>query len=300
MSVFNEKVIVYNNNRDSESFHLSAIGILLPDKNYVVAREGAGSENSIIEYIVEGVGYIEINGITSRVKKGDCYCIRAGTPHRYYSDEVNPYTKLWLSLSGSYTDEWLNMYGITLSPFIRRLDITDEWQTIRSCIEGNPEKLREDIVFATHSIIYRLGNAPTEYSSASAAVYGEAQVKDRRRLMLDAKKYIEKSATQFFSLDELARLLSISKSQLIRLFKKQYDITPYAYSVECKLNIACTLLKTSNISIDEIAARLSFYDRNHFNKSFRNAYGVTPAAYRYGYFQSLYPDNQGDSDGDEG
>lgn len=280
MLVFNEKVIVYNNNIDSENFHLSAIGILLPDKNYVVAREQNVSENNIIEYVTDGMGYIEINGITSRVKKGDCYCIRAGTAHRYYSDENNPYTKIWLSLSGSYVNDWLNLYGITLSPFIRKLNISGEWEKIKYYIENEPESMRENIILETHSIIYKLGSTKIEYNNSDSRSDSEPHYKDRRKFMLNAKKFIEKSATQPFRLDDLARLLSLSKSQLIRLFKKQYNVTPYAYSVECKLNIACTLLETSDLTIDEIAAKLCFYDRNHFNKCFLKDFGITPAAYR--------------------
>lgn len=280
MAVFNEKVYLYDRNENSSEFHLSAAGLLSPDKNYVVAREK--SDNNIIEFVVSGAGFIEVDGITSRVRAGDCYCLRKGSSHKYYSDENDPYTKMWINISGTLPDAWLNLYDVTLTPYIKRLDISEQWQRLRDCIESGGT--HETIMLLVHEIIFRLSRAPIRYGMLNKTE--ETHYKDRRRFILDVKKYIEKSATSALSIDELSAAFAISRSQLIRMFKKEYGITPYAYAMECRLQIAKTLLETSDLSIDEIAAKLCFCDRNHLNKLFIGHYGLSPAAYRKSVFKT--------------
>lgn len=278
MSVFNEQVILYDKNENSSEFYLSSMGILYPDKNYVIAREEFNS--NIIEYIVEGVGYIEVDGIISKVKAGDCCCLRKGYSHKYYSDESLPYKKIWINVSGTLIDSWLNLYDVTLTPYIKSINVLPEFDRLKSYIENGTSS--EKIILLIHDIIFRLSRAPVQYNALN--VTEETHCKDRRKFILDVKKYIEKSAIKPLSIDELSNVFSISKSQLMRLFKKQYGITPYAYALECRLQIAGTLLKTSDLSIDEIASKLCFCDRNHFSKAFVKYYKMSPSAYRRSLF----------------
>jgi transcriptional regulator GlxA family with amidase domain len=59
-----------------------------------------------------------------------------------------------------------------------------------------------------------------------------------------------------------------------------YKRQPYDYYLSKKIELATAMLRDSNLSIDAIAERLNFADRNHFTKLYSKKTGVSPARYR--------------------
>ena len=52
------------------------------------------------------------------------------------------------------------------------------------------------------------------------------------------------------------------------------------YLREIKINYACSLLKTSNLSILDIAIEVGYFALSHFNRIFKDRMGCTPTEYR--------------------
>jgi PAS domain S-box-containing protein len=86
---------------------------------------------------------------------------------------------------------------------------------------------------------------------------------------------------------DLARLVSLSISQLDRRFKKLFQLTPQMFLMRVRLNAACQLLTSTDQSVLEIALSTGFYDQSYFTKHFRRQMGVTPTAYRRKYRRKL-------------
>ena len=57
-------------------------------------------------------------------------------------------------------------------------------------------------------------------------------------------------------------------------------MTPYAYLLEKKLELAGQLLRDTNLSVREIAEKLSFADEYYFSNVFKKKMGVTPSLWR--------------------
>ena len=87
-----EKYTVYTG-PTAESFSPIMAGITYPDPAYeiLVYRRPL----CVFEYVLSGRGHIERNGSTLTVNAGDAYILTAGTYHHYYSDKVDPWTKIW-------------------------------------------------------------------------------------------------------------------------------------------------------------------------------------------------------------
>ncbi|MEG2301169.1 MAG: helix-turn-helix transcriptional regulator, partial [Acinetobacter sp.] len=66
----------------------------------------------------------------------------------------------------------------------------------------------------------------------------------------------------------------------IRLFKKDLHTTPHAFLLKIRLQHATLLLKTSHLSIYNIALDLGFQSETHFGRVFKQHYGMTPHCYR--------------------
>ena len=70
---------------------------------------------------------------------------------------------------------------------------------------------------------------------------------------------------------------------MMRYIKKNFDCNFSQLIKECKLNYARDYLLNSNYTVDEIAEKIGFYDRSHFDKVFKNQYNITPKNYRERY-----------------
>ena len=81
------------------------------------------------------------------------------------------------------------------------------------------------------------------------------------------------------SLDEFARLCTRSLSAFKQEFNDIFQTTPGKWLQRKRLEYSRYLLETTDRSIDEICEMSGFENRSHFNRSFKNTYGLTPGKY---------------------
>jgi AraC-like DNA-binding protein len=82
------------------------------------------------------------------------------------------------------------------------------------------------------------------------------------------------------TLDELAGLCGLGRFQFLKQFKQTVGMTPHAWVLRLRLERACALLSRSSQAIATVAQEVGFYDQSHFNRAFRQAYGVAPSCYK--------------------
>lgn len=83
-----------------------------------------------------------------------------------------------------------------------------------------------------------------------------------------------------FNVEILAKAIGISRVQLYRKVKALLGVSVSEYMTDFKLEKARSLLKSSTLTIAEIAYKCGFSSPNYFSTSFKNKYGITPAATR--------------------
>ncbi|SDM41467.1 Helix-turn-helix domain-containing protein [Lachnospira pectinoschiza] len=93
-------------------------------------------------------------------------------------------------------------------------------------------------------------------------------------------KYLEDHYYEDFYLDLLADEMSISKSYLLKLFKKELGTSPTKYLRKLRIQKACQLLETTTNSIQEISEDIGIVDSNYFVKLFKREKEMTPSQYR--------------------
>lgn len=91
---------------------------------------------------------------------------------------------------------------------------------------------------------------------------------------------IHSSFQDDLSLDDLARVAAMSRYHFLRCFKAHVGTTPYAYLLQVRLRTATTWLRSSSLSITDIALACGFTSPSRFSEAFRRQYHCSPSAYR--------------------
>lgn len=99
------------------------------------------------------------------------------------------------------------------------------------------------------------------------------------RLLVKAKAFIHEHVDADLSLDDLSDAANLSKYHFLRLFRRQFGITPHQYVINCRINAARSALEAGEL-LNDVVYRYGFSDLSHFNRRFKRIYGMTPRQYQ--------------------
>lgn len=78
-------------------------------------------------------------------------------------------------------------------------------------------------------------------------------------------------------IETLVRPIGISRRNLERLFNREFGLSPARYYLELRIERAHLLMKSSNLSVLEVAIACGFVAASHFSKVYRRSYGCSPS-----------------------
>lgn len=96
------------------------------------------------------------------------------------------------------------------------------------------------------------------------------------------RAYIVANLRSSIHLDDLADELDMSVRHLCRMLRNTLGVTPHQYVTQLRIEAARALLVSERLSIEEIAERAGFSDRNHMATTFRRVLDATPLQIRKG------------------
>ena len=91
-----------------------------------------------------------------------------------------------------------------------------------------------------------------------------------------ALSYIESNLDKPLTLDDIAGAAGFSKYHFHRIFKHETGITLYEYIRKRRLAGASRLLRTTNLSILDIAVYFCFESQESFTRAFKKVYKLPP------------------------
>ena len=246
--------------------HVSCFGITFPTPDYYIKRQF--TRGFILEHVVAGRGYVVIDGKKNTVCKGDTYLVKPGESVEYYSDEKKPYEKLWVNFKGELPSKLVTMYKMHDTVY-KNVDLVQEFDNLYAL-----EKISTDV----SEIHFEIAQIITQMILKLAkSVEGKKNISETAKTVLnDIHLSIEKP----FNLNELCKKIFLSKSEIIRIFKNSYGITPYQYLLNLRINQAKAILENGNSSVQHISEILCFSSPYHFSQSFKKKVGLSPLQYR--------------------
>jgi len=92
--------------------------------------------------------------------------------------------------------------------------------------------------------------------------------------------FIRNNYRRKLTLREMAGTVNLSPWWLCHLFKAHMGTSPERFLTQVRLEKARALLEDSFLSVKEVMTEVGMSDAGHFSRSFKAAYGVTPAKWR--------------------
>lgn len=92
--------------------------------------------------------------------------------------------------------------------------------------------------------------------------------------------YINKNLTESITLSDMAKSAGMSPSHFSTVFKSVAGISPYEYLLLIRIEHAVELLRSTNMTIVDVAYSCGFKSMPNFNKSFKRITNMTPSDYR--------------------
>lgn len=131
-------------------------------------------------------------------------------------------------------------------------------------------------------VLFALWNDQCALDDLSGRCTGRTQARRRQNLarLLRVRHRITMSPTRRVELASLAAAASYSPWHLTRMFRDVFGEAPCEYSMRVRLEHARRLIRSSRMSVAEVADAVGYESRSAFSRSFRQVYGVSATQVR--------------------
>ena len=129
--------------------------------------------------------------------------------------------------------------------------------------------------FMTQGYLYLLLGTIIEEKLYERSVHNSLTT-ERLNSIKDVLDYISDNYSDSISLEKLAKIAGMNPRYFCRYFRSMTGRTPIDYLNYYRVECACEMLSTKNISIKETAISCGFSDESYFVKTFRKYKDTTP------------------------
>ncbi|SET21377.1 AraC family transcriptional regulator [Paenibacillus sp. NFR01] len=226
-------------------------------------------------FICEGEGWLKIGDEDFYPKAGKWVMMPQGVTQSYSYTEGPTYLKYWCHFTAKIGQH--NLFDMLRVPFFIHPDNYDQAaQLFQSLLDARdcgtvsaPLRIHAAMLeliayYIEHAVS---GEAKVEHSAASASLQ-------------DAITYIDEHVHRNITIQELAERVHLHPNYFIRLFKRQFGVTPIQFINKKRIEEAKWLLITTNLQLSEICDRIGIADVSYLSKQFKAFTGYSPSAYR--------------------
>ena len=140
---------------------------------------------------------------------------------------------------------------------------------------GDPVQVRGEAIARVLLVLAQLSRAYAASPETRAERSREADSN-----VLTAIEAMEERLDHDWGLVELAKMLKLNRSYVVRLFKRHTGQSPMAWLAKRRAEKAAVLLLTTDKAISAIGREVGWHDPNYFARRFRAAFGISARQYR--------------------
>ncbi len=260
------RTVVYDDELRLEAYRFE--GIVQPFPNHF-------HEYYVIGFIESGERCLSCKNLEYVIKRGDIVLFNPGDNHACVQSDDGTLDYRGFNISKetmSYLAEEIT--GKQELPGFSQNVIHDDEAVFylrplhESVMKGSREFEKEEVLFMLISTLFQQYGQPFENC-----------IPECRNEIEKACAFMEQHYNEHIYLDSICRYAGLSKSALLRAFKKTKGVTPYSYLENIRISKAKKLLEQGVPPI-EAAMQTGFSDQSHFTNYFSKFIGLAPGVYR--------------------
>jgi AraC-like DNA-binding protein len=234
----------------------------------------------LIHYVISGKGVFSYQGEEYELGAGDSFVIDPEQLISYVSDETDPWHYCWIAFTGEQAASLVASTGVNpLQPIIhntRNRHIPVLFRHIQQALRSKKSNAQ---LKSIGYLLLLLGEY-CETLSAST-ITGVVTEVESDRIVQQAIHYLSTQYAEPITIELMAESLGYNRAYLSRMFKRHTKVTPVTFLLKLRVDKARLLLRERlELTIEQIASSVGFYDPLYFSKQFRRWYGVSPSEYR--------------------
>jgi AraC-like DNA-binding protein len=214
-------------------------------------------------FVLSGKGTLKTGGKTYNISEGQMFFLPPNTEICYYPTQEEPWEYVWFALKGDICEKYGEQLGFD--------------KPVKNCTNfGKIEYLLKNLFNEVEEGGGYFGVLSTFYQlmEISTVVRSDTGVESVKRI-------IDEGFTRTdINVADLCLNVGISHPHLLRLFKEKYNITLIKYLNQKRIEYACNLLATTDLSVKSVAFSSGFSDELHFMKTFKKHMGLSALKYR--------------------
>jgi AraC-like DNA-binding protein len=222
--------------------------------------------------VTQGGGVLDTEAARHRIYKGDVLVLTPGMWHRYRPDEETGWYESWIGFNGAMVEQLFKAQHfqeravVHLRPDLSlKAEYREAARLVREAQAGMQQRLAA-VVMGMLAKVYTATIPATRRS-------------DRADNLIDLA--VERLRTgPEVSLEGLAAELEVSYSWFRRKFCEHVGMSPHQYRLHLQATRAQTLLRTTELSVREIAGQTGFQTEQYFCRLFKRHTGRTPLEFR--------------------
>lgn len=232
-------------------------------------------DDNLLLYCVSGSGVLEVDGWRGTVVPGQVMLLPQGVRHYYEANKLDPWTLYWVHFQGASTGIFSQYLGyregqpivnaglspILISAFTNLMGVRRTGYDLRAFIN------------AANQLRHLFSQMALDISSTRAHVTQKFNLDQIQSLMLE-------NINGQITLDSLAASANMSKYHFASKYKNLTGYPPIKHFLNMKMEHACHLLDSSEMSVKEIAGELGYDDQLYFSRLFSKTIGKSPRSYR--------------------
>lgn len=217
-------------------------------------------------WVVKGEGCFTLKRKKARVREEDLFLYHPGDCHNIKA--ISPdWTYCWVTFDHPDILRWVRGFGLTAhhqavgpcpEPLFHQIA-----EALRNC---TPEG-EQQAAHLAHALLLRAAGPTPQTSSDPLATAAKSRFdRDFNQPSCDIASTADK--------------LGVHRTTLFRRFQAYYGLNPSDYLQNLRIQRAMSLLRESNLPIQDVAWQAGFPDPNYLARTIRKATGLSPRAFR--------------------
>ncbi|MEH7115375.1 AraC family transcriptional regulator [Neobacillus niacini] len=248
----------------------------------MIRKDIQGVEKYVFQYTLSGQGAITFGDKLYSLHNGDAFFVQLPSQHCYFLPESSEsWEFIYITLTGSAATSCWNYIHDHAGGTVNIPPEANLIQLLHSLLQETKEQKIID-AYLSSARAYEFIMECYRFTKNLDTTNQELPEPISRVVT-----FIQQQYGEYISVEKMADIAGLSSYYFIKRFRKYTNTTPSKYLTKVRIKKASEMLRHSDLSIKDIAAKTGYENANYFNKVFRKITGFSPGEFRESRISNL-------------